>query len=200
MARWAIANMNRGGLDGKRILPASTYDLMWKPVPGRPVGISWFISEYHQMTRIGHGGSDTGFLTNIVMIPEKKAAAIAMTNCDWMGVGALTNAALDIALGFEPKPLDQKRSMANAVVEAYRKGGIDGALTQYKTLKQLKPGAYDLSEKQLNDVGKHMLREDHPADAVRVFQLNLEIYPASAAAQEGLREAESAAAAKKQKN
>ena len=32
MARWAMANVNRGELDGHRILKASTYDVMWKPV------------------------------------------------------------------------------------------------------------------------------------------------------------------------
>jgi CubicO group peptidase (beta-lactamase class C family) len=38
MARWAIANMNRGELEGHRILQASTHDMMWRPAhqPGGP--------------------------------------------------------------------------------------------------------------------------------------------------------------------
>jgi CubicO group peptidase (beta-lactamase class C family) len=31
MARWAIANMNRGELEGHRILQTATHDVMWKP-------------------------------------------------------------------------------------------------------------------------------------------------------------------------
>jgi CubicO group peptidase (beta-lactamase class C family) len=51
MARWAIANLNRGELEGHRILQASTHDMMWRPahLPGGSgedgqasrVGISW---------------------------------------------------------------------------------------------------------------------------------------------------------------
>src|SRR6266571_4377774 len=37
MARWAIANLNRGESEGRRILQASTYDIMWTPArPGGP--------------------------------------------------------------------------------------------------------------------------------------------------------------------
>src|SRR5262249_41860482 len=47
MTLWMLANINRGELDGKRILRSSTYDVMWKPaaaVPNRGhVGISWFL-------------------------------------------------------------------------------------------------------------------------------------------------------------
>src|SRR5215813_3373118 len=35
MSRWAIANMNRGELDGTRILKDSSYDVMWKPAAER---------------------------------------------------------------------------------------------------------------------------------------------------------------------
>src|SRR6185437_16723788 len=48
MARWAIANMNRGELDGVRILKSSTYEMMWKSAgkfngKASPPGISWFL-------------------------------------------------------------------------------------------------------------------------------------------------------------
>src|SRR6185436_17880545 len=32
MSRWAIATLNRGELDGKRILKTTTYDTLWKPI------------------------------------------------------------------------------------------------------------------------------------------------------------------------
>jgi CubicO group peptidase (beta-lactamase class C family) len=53
MTRWAIANMNRGELNGERILNASTYSSMWRPsedigdaAAGTFVtaeGISWYL-------------------------------------------------------------------------------------------------------------------------------------------------------------
>jgi len=108
MARWAIANMNRGELDGARILKASTYDVMWKPAAefgGKPspTGISWFLGEYRGHRLVQHGGGDTGFLTGLAMLPEKKIAVVWMTNAEWLpNTAAVTHAALDAALGLEP--------------------------------------------------------------------------------------------------
>jgi CubicO group peptidase (beta-lactamase class C family) len=115
MTRWAIANMNHGELDGRRILQASTYDLMWKPVRGlggppapfRPtaVGISWFIGEYRGNTTIGHSGGDTGYSTDLVMLPGKKVAVVWMTNSDWIDGNGVSRAAVDVAMGEDPQPI-----------------------------------------------------------------------------------------------
>jgi CubicO group peptidase (beta-lactamase class C family) len=50
ITRWMTANLNRGELNGRRILKRSTYDLMWKPAAdtgrnGYRVRISWFLDE-----------------------------------------------------------------------------------------------------------------------------------------------------------
>jgi len=77
MARWAMANMNRGELDGARILKTSTYDTMWKPAAefgGKPspAGISWFVEEYRGTKMISHGGGDTGSLPGSPCFPRKR--------------------------------------------------------------------------------------------------------------------------------
>jgi CubicO group peptidase (beta-lactamase class C family) len=110
MARWAIANMNRGELDGARILKASSYDVMWKPAAessgeASPAGISWFLGQYRGQKLIEHGGGDTGFRTHLAMLPDKRIAVVWMTNADWLRDGAtLTHAALDLALGLPLTP------------------------------------------------------------------------------------------------
>ena len=115
MTRWAIANMNRGELDGVRILKASTYDVMWKPAgefDGKPsrAGISWFLDEYRGNKMVSHGGSDAGFRTGLAMLPDKKIAVVWMTNADWLqNTGAINHAALDVALGLDPQPINGKR-------------------------------------------------------------------------------------------
>lgn len=94
MARWAMANLNRGELDGKRILKRSTYDLMWKPAidvefcrsngecrkPGDQVGISWFLETKQDHLFVSHGGGDDGFATGIVLIPDLNAGFVFMQN------------------------------------------------------------------------------------------------------------------------
>ena len=116
MARWAIANMNHGELDRRRILQTSTHELMWKrardlggpaPAPSTPspVGISWFLGEYRGATMVGHSGGDTGYATDLAMLPEKNIAVVWMMNSDWRGSRGLTQAALDVALGQAPQPM-----------------------------------------------------------------------------------------------
>lgn len=103
MARWAIANMNGGELDGVRILKPSTYDVMWTPTDlrGTPsrAGVSWFLSEYRGHRLVEHGGSDTGFRTGLALLPARKVAVVWMTNANWFrNTPNVTHAALDVAL------------------------------------------------------------------------------------------------------
>ena len=111
MARWALANLNHGELDGRRILNEQTYDIMWKPAhklsDSDGVGISWFPGEYRGQATVSHGGGDTGYATFLVLLPEKKIAVVFMANCDWAGKGRgqIAHAALDVALGLKPQPI-----------------------------------------------------------------------------------------------
>jgi CubicO group peptidase (beta-lactamase class C family) len=100
MARWAIVNLNRGQIDGKRILKASSYDTLWQPqsqkFPG--IGLSWFLSEHKGFRTVSHGGGDRGFSSNFVMVPEENLAVLMVSNTDKSPVQKLTKLALDIAL------------------------------------------------------------------------------------------------------
>ena len=111
MARWAIANLNHGELDGRRILQASTYERDVEtgarsrraarlPARPSPVGLSWFLREYRGNAMVGHSGGDTGYATDLAMLPgEEDSAVVWMMNSDWRGSDGLTRAALDVALG-----------------------------------------------------------------------------------------------------
>lgn len=103
MARWAIANLNRGELDGARILKSSTYDVMWKPAAQRSaqasVGISWFLTEMLGQKAIMHNGGDDGFVTRLVLFPERNTAVVYMLNSDASKPGAFDGAILSAALG-----------------------------------------------------------------------------------------------------
>jgi len=103
MSRWAIANMNRGELDGARILKDSTYEVLWKPAaeraPGVHVGISWFLREVRGAKAVFHNGGDDGFITRLILFPEKKAAVVWMVNCDnSAGLSTIDDAAVAAAM------------------------------------------------------------------------------------------------------
>jgi CubicO group peptidase (beta-lactamase class C family) len=102
MARWAMANLNRGELDGQRILKSSTYDVMWKPAaertPTASVGISWFLTELNGRAAVFHNGGDDGFRSRLILFPARRVAVIFMTNCDFGSLGVIDTALRKIAL------------------------------------------------------------------------------------------------------
>jgi CubicO group peptidase (beta-lactamase class C family) len=181
MSRWAIANLNRGELDGMRILKASTYDLMWKP-PGdkfTQVGISWFLGKHRDLGVVRHSGGDVGFVSNLVLIPEKKIAVVMMSNFDRSPLAILTNAALDVALGRKPEPVALKIPIDRVIFKTIAAAGIEAGVKKYRELKQTQQENYDFQERHLNSLGYNLIRQGRIKEAIRVFQLNVEAYPES---------------------
>ena len=77
-----------------------------------------------------------------------------------------------------PRPL----SLEEELGEQYRMKGVDTALNHYQDLKKnyAEKGAYDFSERSLNNFGYEVLeKKDMPA-AIRVFMLNAQAFPKSA--------------------
>lgn len=89
ITKWAMANLNRGELDGHRILQESSYDVLWKPLrehgkvqPDRFVGMGWFIADRDGQVIISQDGTGNGFQSAIRLLPKRKAAVIVMVNSD----------------------------------------------------------------------------------------------------------------------
>ncbi len=119
MARWALANLNRGTLDGARILNDSTYDELWKdqldPALSAPQGLDfgfgaysygWAIEQRGEHPIVGHGGVDLGFCANIQLAVADRVGIVAMANrFDGFGSPALAlemaNIAMKRLLGLE---------------------------------------------------------------------------------------------------
>jgi CubicO group peptidase (beta-lactamase class C family) len=196
MLRWAMANMNHGELDGKRILKASTYDTMWRPVhspaeAGSGVGISWGLGKYHEFATVSHSGGDTGYSTDLMMIPEKQMAVVSMSNCDWIvfQLRPLSRAALDVALGFKPTPFAMKRSLGFRLYFEMKEKGVGGAIKKYRYLKANKRDLYEFDEGSLQEFGNYLLAHDDPKGALEFLRLNAEEYPSSSKAYASLAEA-----------
>jgi hypothetical protein len=203
MTRWAMANMNHGELDGRRILPEATYAALWKPTEdvGEPAvgtfvtaeGISWYLGAYRSHFLVTHSGGDLGFITDLAMLPDKKIAVVWMANCDWIDAGPIngpiTYAALDTALGLKPKPIALKRSLMRTLSFTYQQAGIAAALGEYRMLKAEHAGLYDFSEGQLAEFGRVLRADGQVKAAARVFRLNVAAYPSSPRARNDLKEA-----------
>jgi CubicO group peptidase (beta-lactamase class C family) len=123
MSRWAMANLNHGHLEGKRILKESTYDIIWNKGSSASgqVGISWFIGDHNGIKTISHGGGDTGYRSYILLLPEKSLGIVLAFNFDMAPVPDITQAALHAALGEEYVPLSERKAMSldPKVLEGY---------------------------------------------------------------------------------
>src|SRR6185503_7518098 len=176
MSRWAMANLNRGELDGKRILKSSTYDLMWKPASEQfgQIGISWFLNKHKGFGLVTHSGGDTGFVSNLVLIPDRKIAVVMMSNYDRAPLRVLTLAALDVALGIKPEPVVIKTQIDRMFYKTMLAQGLDAAVKQYYELRKNQPQEYDFQEELLNNLGYQLMGQGKLKEAIRVLQLNVE--------------------------
>jgi CubicO group peptidase (beta-lactamase class C family) len=119
MSRWAMANLNRGELDGQRILKRETAESMWRPVVdalGMKEGISWFTTEKSGHRLVLHSGGDVGFESLVVLAPDDSFAVIAMNNfgsSDRNYLQEFVSAALRTMLGTESSG---PSTAANAIV------------------------------------------------------------------------------------
>jgi CubicO group peptidase (beta-lactamase class C family) len=110
MLRWARENLQRGDLDGVRILLVSSYDELWKeqydmrrarvvgPVVERlGVGLSWFLETRRGTRYVSHSGGDAGFRSDLLLAPDNRVAVVVMTNSE-AGPTQLSRALMDAVL------------------------------------------------------------------------------------------------------
>jgi CubicO group peptidase (beta-lactamase class C family) len=193
MSSWAMANMNKGTFKGKRILKSESYDILWEPAKlndGKTiqVGLSWFLRTYRDIDTVFHSGGDVGYRTFFVMMPEKKAAAVVLSNCDFAPTGNIAIAALFITLGLEPPQIPGppiRAVMGKTIAEK----GVDAAIQQYRELKENHGKSYGFDPGQLNRLGYQLISLERVEDAIKVFMLNIEAYPKYANGYDSLGEA-----------
>lgn len=156
LSHWAIANLNRGSFNGKQILQSESYDLLWRSdiqigdeSPAESVGLSWFLKTYRDRRIIHHSGSDSGFGSNIVIMPEEDAAIVVLANSNTAPIASLTNAILDLLLGFEPEL--PKPSIAIPIAATLAAEGQDAACKHYHHLRSIQPDRYDTGSSDFID-------------------------------------------------
>ena len=180
MERWALVHLNRGELEGRRILKASTYDEMWRPAGEsfQQIGLGWFLWKRGAERVVGHNGSDTGFVADMELLPERGIGVIVLCNLDHGPYRQLMLAALDAALGKTPEVVF-KPSLAKGIYQVVVAQGAGAAVARYREIKREQPGRYDFNEWVLNGLGYKLVGRGKLEEAVHILRLNVEEYPAS---------------------
>ena len=86
--RWARFQLGDGRApSGERVLPAELLHRMRQPTValrastlGDAIGIGWFLREVDGVGTVGHGGSANGQFAELLLVPERDFAVVALSN------------------------------------------------------------------------------------------------------------------------
>jgi len=191
MARWAWANLNRGELEGERVLEEKSYDLLWKPSAqvdeNMEIGLSWFLEERHGTKVIGHSGGDTGYSSNFALLPDEDLAVILASNYDRTPMTGIRNGVIDLVLGHEatvPPP-----SVAYAFARTLVDQGTEAAKARYRELQSSASHEHTFGERELNRLGYYFLSKGDTGRAIEVLGFNTELFPDASNTHDSLGEA-----------
>ena len=131
--RWARFHLGDGRAEsGARVLPADVLQRMKEPTTvlrgsnmGQAIGICWFLRDVGGVRTIGHGGSTNGQFAELLLVPERGFAVVALSNAGPDGIPfnqAVVRWALQAYLGVtdgDPEPLPYSEARAREIVGRY---------------------------------------------------------------------------------
>jgi CubicO group peptidase (beta-lactamase class C family) len=134
--RWARFHLGDGRAPGgAHLLPAELLQRMQQPTValrastlGDAIGIAWFLREVDGVGTVGHGGSANGQFAELLTVPERDFAVVALSNAGPDGTNCnqtVVRWALQAWLGVtdrDPEPLPYDPARAKELVGSY---GID---------------------------------------------------------------------------
>jgi CubicO group peptidase (beta-lactamase class C family) len=118
MARWMLAQLGRGQLDGATVMSAATVSRQHRAhmlVPEQRVqkvitlsayGLGWSIGRYHDRRLVMHSGGIDGFQAHCMLLPDEGTGVIVLTNTSSSQMPLVVACrVLDELLGTEPLDL-----------------------------------------------------------------------------------------------
>jgi CubicO group peptidase (beta-lactamase class C family) len=160
---WARFHLAEGG---ERVPPAEVLRRMRQPTValrgsslGDAIGIGWFLREVDGVRTVGHGGSANGQFAELLTVPERSFAVVALSNAGPDGIPcnqAVVRWALRTYLGVvdrDPEPLPYDQARAAEVVGSYQNEvmtldiATDGAGLRLEVL--MKPEIRAAADKEL---------------------------------------------------
>ncbi len=177
-----------------KILSDASKKLMFTPglsnygygfgISDRPIG------KTTQKTKIiQHSGGINGFNSLFTRVVEQKSLVVILDN---VGMGRYQGKITDSIISIlNNQPYDEpKRSIAEALYKIATEKGGAAAVAEYRRLKAgTTSGTYDFSEGELNMLGYQLFRKERTKDAIEIFKLNVEMFPASSNPYDSLGEA-----------
>lgn len=176
--RFAKASMSSDRAEFRTtVLRPETVRAMQQPVPpASDYGLGYSINASNGLRSVGHGGSNSGWQAQFLVVPATGDGLIVMTNstlgyevhrqlfCGWRRA----------AMGQGPSC---PKGIAPVMASVIGRSGARDAAATWRRLKTERPGDYSFGEQQLNMLGHALLGEKRTDDAIAMFELNVEAYP-----------------------
>lgn len=128
-------------------------------------------------TAISHGGGINGFNTLETRLIGDHDLIVIFNNTPGANLGEMAKGVRAILYGKEPAA--PKRDLGRDLGETLVNRGVDATLARYRELKRTNANDYTFDERGLNSLGFMALEKERNADAIAIFQLNVEEYPTS---------------------
>jgi CubicO group peptidase (beta-lactamase class C family) len=177
LATFAIAIQRSLRGDTGTVLSQASARLMVTPVAGRPTGLGFFVNNAGNTRYFEHSGGNPGFSSMLVATVDGGHGAVVLENAGSSSgfVGEVLTS-IGAAYGLAGLQTVNYQSSADLVAA-------------YKQAKAIRPDDPMVAEAAVNALGYRLLRNNMREEAVQVFQLNTELYPDSANAEDSLAEA-----------
>jgi len=151
-------------------------------------GLGWGIEQNGKSKTLWHWGDNGAFKCFVVANPASKSAVVMFTNSEnglAIAPAVFREVTGSTPLAFTWVKYDAYNSDAFRFAKIAHDFGVDAALQQFDA--PLKSGA--IQESAVNSLGYRLLRQKRSADAIRIFQLNVDLHPQSANTYDSLAEA-----------
>jgi|HubBroStandDraft_6_1064221.scaffolds.fasta_scaffold01780_15 hypothetical protein len=137
------------------------------------------------------GTIQTGKVADLVLLDANPLEAISNTKKIDAVIyrGTLySRAALDEMLA-RVEALAARQLIGAVLFKTIQNKGIEAAIRQYRDLMAAQPEAYDTSEEEFIGLGYQLIRQKGYKEAIEIFKLSVEVYPASYNTYDSLAEA-----------
>ncbi|MGB7922383.1 MAG: serine hydrolase domain-containing protein [Pyrinomonadaceae bacterium] len=182
LARFAIAAMNGGRIDGKQVLPATimtTLAAPHAPQPDEPkasYGYGLVTYEDRGVRFASHAGVRKGFGSLITFAPDQRVAVIVLANRSFSILGKTAEKALELVLPLKPKVEEKSKptqAMSAAEMSMYTGVYLNSPPAWEVFIKEGKLFLkLDDSELMLTKVGEHRFAIAPPGEGELVFVLD----------------------------
>ena len=176
-----------------KVLSSTSKELMFKPGLS-DYGYGFFIRKVPigrlqgNVKMVQHAGGINGFNTLIVRLVDTQHLIVLLDNTSQGRYHRqITHSVINIL--YDQPYEAPKKSIAEALYPFFAQKGVEAAIASYRTLKVSDADTYDFSTDELNLLGYQLLGTNKIKDAIKIFKLNIEVYPKNSNPYDSLGEA-----------